>query len=65
MTPLSCYFKLILVKKGFFLTVTLFAAYFSFAQQKYTISGTIRDQKAVKRLLALPLYWPETALTVF
>ena len=39
------------MKKGFFLTVALFTALFSFAQQKYTISGTIRDQKSGETLI--------------
>jgi len=39
------------VKKGFFLTVALFTALFSLAQQKYTISGTIRDQKTGETLI--------------
>lgn len=39
------------MKKGFFLTVLLITSLFSFAQKKYTISGTIRDQKSGETLI--------------
>jgi hypothetical protein len=39
------------VKKGFFLFVTLFSVFITFAQQKYTISGTIRDSKSGETLI--------------
>jgi hypothetical protein len=39
------------VKQGLFLTLTLFVALFSFAQEKYTISGTIKDQKTGESLI--------------
>ncbi|MDE3184791.1 MAG: TonB-dependent receptor [Bacteroidota bacterium] len=39
------------MKKGFFLTVALFTVLLSFAQQKYTINGTIRDQKTGETLI--------------
>jgi hypothetical protein len=39
------------VKKGFFLAVTLFTTLLTFAQQKFTISGTIRDQKTGETLI--------------
>jgi len=39
------------VKKGFFFTVTFFIALVSFAQKKYTISGTVTDAKTGETLL--------------
>jgi hypothetical protein len=39
------------VKKGFLLTVTLFSALLSFAQKKYTISGTVTDAKTGETLI--------------
>ncbi|HSN10066.1 MAG TPA: carboxypeptidase-like regulatory domain-containing protein, partial [Hanamia sp.] len=39
------------MKKGFLLAVTLFNTLFTFAQQKYTINGTIRDQKTGETLI--------------
>lgn len=39
------------MKQGLFLTLTLFVALFSFAQEKYTISGTIKDQKTGESLI--------------
>ncbi len=39
------------MKKGFLLTVTLITTLFAFAQQKYTISGTIRDQRTGETLI--------------
>ena len=39
------------MKKGFLLAVTLFTFLFSFAQQKFTLSGTVRDQKTGETLI--------------
>lgn len=39
------------MKKGFFLAIYLFTSILSFAQQKYTVSGTIRDQKTGETLI--------------
>jgi len=39
------------VKKGFFLAVALFTFLFSFAQQKFTLSGTVRDKKTGETLI--------------
>ncbi|HXR84433.1 MAG TPA: TonB-dependent receptor [Hanamia sp.] len=39
------------MKKGFFLTVTLLSALFSFAQQKHTVSGTVKDEKTGETLI--------------
>lgn len=39
------------MKKGFLLTVTLFSALLSFAQKKYTISGTVTDAKTGETLI--------------
>jgi len=39
------------VKKGFFLIVTLLAAFASFAQKKHTISGTVTDEKTGETLI--------------
>lgn len=42
---------LLFVKKGLFLTITLFTVFFSFGQEKHTISGTIKDQKTGETLI--------------
>ena len=39
------------MKKGLFLTLTLFIALFSAAQEKHTLSGTIKDQKTGETLI--------------
>ena len=39
------------MKKGFFLTLLLIISFSSFAQKKFTISGTIRDQKSGETLI--------------
>lgn len=44
-------FKPTLVKNGFFLVVLLITSLFSFAQKKYTISGTVRDQRSGETLI--------------
>jgi len=46
------------VKKAFFLTVILLASVFSFAQQKHTISGTIKDQKTGETLIGATITLP-------
>ena len=43
------------MKKGFFLTLLLIISFSSFAQKKFTISGTIRDQKSGETLIGATL----------
>ena len=43
------------MKKGFFLTLLLIISFTSFAQKKFTISGTIRDQKTGETLIGATL----------
>ena len=39
------------MKKGFFLTVAFFSTLFCYAQQKFTLNGTVRDQKTGETLI--------------
>lgn len=39
------------MKKGIFFTVTLLSTLFSFAQQKHTINGTVKDEKTGETLI--------------